>query len=534
MHKNFIRVIFLSFLMMNVIYPQKDSVKINFEVTTRNLKIDESVFIAGGHNKLGNWNAGEVGLNKLNDSLWATAIYFEVGSNLEFKFTKGSWENEAMREDGSIPQNYSLLVNMDTTLSFTISKWRDEVVVQTKGQITGTVEYHRKFTWGKLLPRDIIVWLPPDYYKYELSRYPVLYMHDGQNIIDPATSSFGVDWMIDETADSLIRIGEVEPMIIVGIYNTSHRTPEYTHGDTGREYMEFIVKKLKPFIDENYRTFHDRKHTFTAGSSLGGLISFMLAWEYPEVFIGAACFSPAFKIKELDYVQFVARYEGPKKMIKFYIDNGGIGLEAALQPGIDEMLLALKSQGYIEGRDFTWVKDSTALHTETAWAERTWRPLKLFFGKNFFEDGLNMMPPDEWRFRVTCGKSYVLNDKDFFWHLNLNSRYTPFSVDTSILRLHMTMEHGLNVGFLDDGLPWVLYYGKAGPELRLFDNYFLEAHFGLGGGMFFQYLTPIFFWGGETGYILPLREDLSVEFEFGINRLYDYAFFYYFIAGISF
>jgi predicted alpha/beta superfamily hydrolase len=152
-----------------------------------------------------------------------------------------------------------------------------------------------------------------------------------------------------------------------------------------------------------------RKNTFTAGSSLGGLIAFMLAWEYPEIFFGAACFSPAFKIGKLDYVQYVTQYMGPKKLIKFYVDNGGVGLEAELQPGIDDMLAALKGKGYIEEKDFMWVKDSTAQHTESAWARRAWKPLKLFFGKNFLEDKLNITQPDIWRTQIMIVKSLLGN-----------------------------------------------------------------------------------------------------------------------------
>ena len=195
-------------------------------------------------------------------------------------------------------------------------------------------------------------------------------MHDGQNIFDPATSAFGVDWRIDETLDSLIRKKYIPPMIVVGIYNTADRSKEYGQGDKGKAYMEFVVKKLKPFIDSAYRTKPDAKNTIVGGSSMGGLISFMLAWEYPKVFAKAICMSPAFKISTIDYVKVVKASGRKADGQSFYIDNGGVGLESQLQPGIDEMIKALKEKGFRQNKDYFLIIDPQAKHFESAWAER--------------------------------------------------------------------------------------------------------------------------------------------------------------------
>jgi len=206
-------------------------------------------------------------------------------------------------------------------------------------------------------------------------------MHDGQNLFDPASSSFGVDWQVDETCDSLIRLQIMEPVIVVGMYNTPDRTAEYTPGIKGTAYMNFVVNTVKPFIDANYHTMQDPKHTLIGGSSAGGIISFMLAWEYPEVFSGAICMSPAFKIENIDYVKTVKAYQGEKKDLFFYIDNGGVGLELRLQPGIDEMIDALEQKGYNEGSDFIWIHDAGAKHSESAWALRLPKALMLCLSK---------------------------------------------------------------------------------------------------------------------------------------------------------
>ena len=359
-----------------------DSLLVRFQVKAVNLSDADTVFITGNHPQLGNWHPGRVALSKNTQTLiWSVEFRFARGTILEYKFTRGQWSTEAVLPDGKIPQNSVLKVEKDTTVYTEITNWKDEFKYELHGQITGTVKYHQQISYNGLKSRDLIVWLPPDYEKNKKRHYPVLYMHDGQNIFDPRTSAFGVDWQIDETADSLISKRIVDPLIIVGIYNTDQRGREYAPGDTGEIYMKLVVEKIKPLIDRTYRTLPDREHTATGGSSLGGTISFMLLWQYPQIFSKAACFSPALKTRELDYVSRV-RHDGKLPLpVKIYLDNGGIGLEEKLQPGIDEMLTVLKEIGYRADQDFYWYKDSTAAHNESAWKERVWRPFVFFWGK---------------------------------------------------------------------------------------------------------------------------------------------------------
>ena len=145
--------------------------------------------------------------------------------------------------------------------------------------------------------------------------------------------------------------------------------------------MKLVTETIKPMIDKAYRTKPGRETTYTGGSSAGGLISFMLAWEYPNIFSGALCMSPAFKIATIDYVSPVEN-STKKKPVFFYIDNGGVDLESRLQPGVDEMLVALKSKGYREGKDFVFVSDPNARHFEAAWAKRFPAAVKLLLSKH--------------------------------------------------------------------------------------------------------------------------------------------------------
>ena len=378
------KIFVLSFVVLLFInnFSQSNAYEITFIVNSTEVHDSESVFIVGSDLQLGNWNPAAVNLIKIKDYTWSKSFKFEIGKNLEYKFTKGSWEKEALNDDGYIPGNSILKVLSDTLVTIGIKKWKDGEQRINHGQITGTVKYHLQLEEDGLKPRDIVVWIPPSYYENTNKRYPVFYMHDGQNAFDPATSSFGYDWQADEVADSLIKVGAINEIIIVAIYNTSDREQEYIYSNLGYTYMDFIVNNLKPFIDRKYRTLPDKENTAVCGASLGGLISLMLVWNYPQVFSKAACLSSAFKIDQLDYVDTVANYTSKKKDIKLYIDNGGIGLETGLQPGTDEMIVALQNKGYELGKDIIWYVDKNASHSEIAWAERIWRPLLFFFGKN--------------------------------------------------------------------------------------------------------------------------------------------------------
>lgn len=244
-------------------------------------------------------------------------------------------------------------------------------------KIIGDIKYHRQF-YSTFLDnkRDIIVWLPPGYQLDQTERYPVLYMHDGQNIMDPKTSFAGIDWRVDETLTKLINKNLIREIIAVGIYNTKNRLEEYSDSEKGHGYIQFLIEELKPYIDKNYRTLKDSENTAVMGSSMGGLISFFIAWTHPEVFSKAACLSSSFYYHNDKALEMVKKYNGPKKKIKFYIDHGEDGLVRGQQ-----MFCALTSKGYIIGNDIDYFYAAGAEHNEKAWADRLERPLLFFFKK---------------------------------------------------------------------------------------------------------------------------------------------------------
>lgn len=362
---------------------QNDTViRVTFILTSPDLPNDTSVYITGSLEQLGTWNPGKVKMEPKGNHTWSKEISVNRPLSIEYKYTLGSWEREGANANGSPLSNLVANVSKDTTIKDSVLFWtRGARQRVNHGQITGTVKYHRGLQGAGIQDRDLVVWLPPGYEADSTRCYPVIYMHDGQNIFDPVTSSFGTDWSIDETVDDLIKKKSIEPVIVVGIYNTSDRMKEYTPGDKGTAYMNFIVKTVKPLIDSTYRTKSDRRNTIVGGSSAGGIMSFMLVWEHGDVFSKAICMSPAFRnpgaLGGWNYVTAVQQSNSRKKDVFFYIDNGGVGLESQLQPGIDEMIAALKAKGYVEGKDFVFLHDSAAKHLEADWAKRFPSALRL-------------------------------------------------------------------------------------------------------------------------------------------------------------
>ena len=379
----FAKILFKTFLILiftqAVLSAQTDSVSVTFQVHLTTPIGSDRVFISGNHEILGNWNPGTTLLLQKSPYTWQQIFKFQTGTRLEFKFTRGSWQKEAVYDTNYvIPGNHVLLVQQDTIVSVQVTDWKDNPKWSTA---SGDIRTHRNISGFNLKPRDLTVWLPPGYNTNPERRYPVIYMHDGQNMFDQQRSAFNSEWRLDETADSLITTNRIEPLIIVGIDNTPDRRREYADSDTGRIYMKLVTDIIKPLIDHTYRTKSGRNFTATGGSSAGGLISFMLIWEHPEVFSRAACLSPAFKIQRIDYVRNVVNSKADQVSRRIYIDNGDEGLEALLLPGVFEMIAALEQKGLIPGQDFEWFPAQKAEHKENAWAKRTWRFLQFLFPK---------------------------------------------------------------------------------------------------------------------------------------------------------
>jgi predicted alpha/beta superfamily hydrolase len=217
----------------------------------------------------------------------------------EFKITRGGWNKTESSATGTAISNRIIQFKNDTTVVISIAGWVDDFPsrppVSTKSKQVFIVD---TAFFMPQLQRTRRVWIYlPESYALTQKRYPVMYMQDGQNLFDALTAPYG-EWGVDEMMDSL-RDGKQS--IIVGIdHGGSARLTEYNPFDSrfgkgeGDAYADFIVHRLKPFIDSAYRTKSERKYTLIAGSSMGGLISFYAAHKYPGIFGGAGVFSPSF------------------------------------------------------------------------------------------------------------------------------------------------------------------------------------------------------------------------------------------------
>ncbi len=353
---------------------RSENVTLTIRVHTTPESVTDSVFAAGNTVELGEWNPKGVAFTRVDSTTFEANIPVEAAEPIEFKVTRGAWANQALNPDGTVPDNRTLTARSDTTVVITVTAWHN-----VKGGITGNTRLHQDLGREGIASRDIIVWLPPGYDVDTNKRYPVLYVHDGQNVFDPSTSYTLVDWQIDEHADSLITSGSMESIIVVAVNNTTHRSDEYGDTDLGRRYLRFLAEDLKPMIDANYRTRSDRNSTVIMGSSMGGLISFLAVWLHPETFSAAACLSPYFPD---DLPSRIERSDWPSEAVRIYVDNGGDELDTFLQEGIDRMLPVLRAKGFEDGRNFIWRKFPDDRHNEAAWAARVRQPLLFLFGND--------------------------------------------------------------------------------------------------------------------------------------------------------
>lgn len=234
--------------------------------------------------------------------------------------------------------------------------------------------------------RTLIVYLPPAYDQEHDTKYPVLYLQDGQNLFDGSTSYVpGMTWHVAETADALIESQQIEPLIIVGIYHAAEqRINEYTPvrdrkrgGGGAQRYARMLLEEIKPFIDAEYRTLRDPAHTGVGGSSLGGLVSLFLGIWHPEIFGKVAAMSPSVWWKDRWVLRFVQSVS-PKPRLKIWLDMGTSEGEAALSD-VKSLFTLLQEKGWEQGNDLHFYLAEGAAHTEAAWAERVAPMLEFLF-----------------------------------------------------------------------------------------------------------------------------------------------------------
>ena len=234
--------------------------------------------------------------------------------------------------------------------------------------------------------RDLIVYLPPGYDQQPQRSFPVLYLHDGQNLFDGATSFVpGMDWHVGQTADQWISDGRVAPLIIVGIYNAGkQRIGEYTPtrapklgGGRADRYAKFLLDEVRPFVMSRYRAQDGTDNTGIGGSSLGGLVSLYLGLQKPEIFGRIAALSPSIWWNERVILRFAAA-AAVKPAPRIWLDIG-TREGPRIVDDVERFRDILVGKGWQLERDLHYQRVDGAEHNEAAWAQRVGPFLQFLF-----------------------------------------------------------------------------------------------------------------------------------------------------------
>jgi len=323
----------------------------------------DTIFIAGNFN---DWKPDSTGFGTNTKKL---TIKLPKGK-YEYKFTRGSWQAGETDANSASVSNRTLTVESDTTIAVEILGWADHFPQQTR-KSTASKNVHIVDTafYMPQLNRHRRIWIYlPESYATSHKKYPVLYMHDGQNVFDE-TTAFAGEWGVDETLDTLGL--QTDECIVVAIdHGGEKRINEYSPFDMekygkgeGDAYLDFIVKTLKPYIQKHYRVKKNRKHRFIAGSSMGGLISFYAMLKYPKAFGGAGVFSPSFWIAPSLHDVIAARAKHVKGKIYFYT-----GKEES-ESMVPDMLSVFGQMSRRSKAKMTTIIRTGGQHNETRWRQ---------------------------------------------------------------------------------------------------------------------------------------------------------------------
>jgi predicted alpha/beta superfamily hydrolase len=278
----------------------------------------------------------------------------------------------------------------------------------------GEIAFEGQF-YSEVFKKDrfIRVYLPPSYKADEEKRYPVLYVHDGQNAFTTAgpQAAFGWGpWNLDTTVDRLVREQKMREIIMVAIDCSTQRYAEYrgptaeaTNNTAYAKYSRFLRTELKPKIDHDYRTLTNAANTGVMGSSMGGICSLALTWENPKTFGQAASLSGAFQVEKRFFLKDVlSAYSGHPKSFRVYLDSGSVDFSGGDDGAQDTTAVAeeLKRIGWREPKNLLLFLDKPltaedlapfhlpqekfkeaqrSQHNELYWRLRAWRALTFMF-----------------------------------------------------------------------------------------------------------------------------------------------------------
>jgi predicted alpha/beta superfamily hydrolase len=255
-----------------------------------------------------------------------------------------------------------------------------DIPVQRSGEIETLPAIHSAFVSA----REVQVWLPPGYREAPQRRYPVLYLHDGQNVFDARAA--GAEWQVDEHAQRGVLQGALQPMIIVAVASNGDRMTDYAPvaqprpeggkvGGGAEAYARYLIGELKPAIDHRYRTQPGREHTAVGGSSMGGLVSMWLLLAHGDSFGAALVVSPSVWWAGRDILGRVAAAPAATPAPRIWLDVGGRE-DPGMVDGARRLRDALRARGWAPA----YLEEPAGGHDEASWAARVPAMLDFLYG----------------------------------------------------------------------------------------------------------------------------------------------------------
>lgn len=393
-YKAFVMMVLMMIAGNTIMAQQKEEkyqVTIIIHNNDRSTHIGEQFYLTGSFN---NWKPADVLIGRIPAFGESVEVKVSAPKGLfEYKFNRGNWETLASTSKGTLEGPIKVNLVSDTTVRASIDGWRDDFPASTASPQVHLINLI--FHFPKLnVHRRVWVYLPEDYEKSN-AKYPVLYMHDGQDLFDEATSKGRIgplEWQVDEAIDRAAKKAIV--VAVAHAEDIQQRQNEYFVQPTsrfpnpvGEDYLADIVEVLKPYIDRNYRTKSDRKHTAMAGSSVGGLLTFYAGLKYPEVFGTVGVLSPSIWLDEGNIAKAIDAHKVEKKRVQpnFYFYGGGNenrlkpdGTRVQMHDDINDILTQLRASGRKEvevtinpeGRHGAWYWQKAFPHFYDWWMQK--------------------------------------------------------------------------------------------------------------------------------------------------------------------
>jgi enterochelin esterase-like enzyme len=338
------------------------------------------VYLSGDSDALCNWKPNCLAMTSVGYGVYQANVSIPAGkAELQFQVSRGGSESLATNQLGEPFGNTTIQSTDPTTdqnmpVVLQILGWKDRAPTDA----SPLLQIIPNFVSPELNnSRTLRVLLPKSYAANPTRYYPVIYMHDGQNLFDSATANYKVEWNVDETYTSLISQNKIDEAIVVGIDANADRLNEYDYTIKGKLYAQFLIEEVMPYINQHYRTLTDRDHTFLSGSSMGAHISLALLWLHPDLFSKAAGLSFPAEIHNNSIYQFITASTKPSLPIQIYLDHGDYNNDAGYPKPADAFIEYLETTLQFPAAAVVYKNFPYADHFEADWGRRFAVPLQF-------------------------------------------------------------------------------------------------------------------------------------------------------------